>query len=191
MMQTQGIRFAQPRSTTVDSFLYPLFDDGKVFRKTIAGHREFEQRKMPLRPELRRLLIMIDGRRTTQALEQSVRPRELGALLGELQSMGLVDTTDTAPAFQEIAAAEVLNRLASASASELRAARDATIDAANELLGIAAKPHCLALAFCTDTARFGTVLNELAKQIEISVGQDGVTVLLASMCDACGFAHKH
>jgi hypothetical protein len=184
MMQMQSVRFAQPRSASVRLVPNSQFEDRKIYRKTIAGHHEFERRTTALRPELRRLLIMIDGRRTVQALEQCVRPGELGHLIADLQSMGLVDATDAKPAFQTVIASEALDRLSRIGASELKAARSAAIEAASDLLGAAAKPYCIALSLCRDVSRLIAVMDGLVTQIATTLGQDAATVLLESMRDA-------
>ncbi len=184
MMQLQSVRFVQPRSMRALNFPDPNIDVGKVFRKTIAGHHEFERRTVALRPELRRLLIMVDGHHSAQAFGRLFRPLELSHLLAELQSMGLIEATDAKPAFHEVMPSDMVGRLLGLSVFQLKAARRVAIDAANELLGAAAKPYCLALSICTDAHRLGAIMDELAKRIATAVGQDGVTVLYASVRDA-------
>lgn len=69
-----------------------MVDDGIVFRKSALGTQAIATRQPPLPPRLRALLIMVDGLRTVQALGSFVAaPASAGALLSELERLGLVE----------------------------------------------------------------------------------------------------
>jgi hypothetical protein len=63
-----------------------------VFRKTALGNAEISSRKLGLRSELRRLLILIDGRNTVARLATFVRDPEVESHLLELQSLSLIES---------------------------------------------------------------------------------------------------
>jgi hypothetical protein len=76
-----------------------------VFRKTALGSAEMSSRKLGLRSELRRLLILIDGRNTVSRLATFVRDPEIESHLLELQSLSLIDTGEGVVASPNMAAA--------------------------------------------------------------------------------------
>ncbi len=74
-----------------------------VFSKTSAGQQEIQSRSLGLAPLARRLLVLIDGKRTGAELEPFVAGQDLAPLLSELLDHGLVSipvapaVTSTAP----------------------------------------------------------------------------------------------
>ena len=62
-----------------------------VFRKTILGYNEAEHHHVLSRPQLRRLLDLIDGEQGMDALLPFFRPSELGELITELLNLGLIE----------------------------------------------------------------------------------------------------
>jgi hypothetical protein len=75
-------------------------DDGTIFRKTDKGKREVADRTFGLNPQLRRLLIMIDGMRDIAELSVYVRAGELGSALARLVTEGFAEEVagaDVAP----------------------------------------------------------------------------------------------
>jgi hypothetical protein len=70
-----------------------------IYRKTELGNAEVSNRKLGLRAELRRLLILIDGRNTVVKLAAFVRMTEIDGLLQELIAQGLIEpSSGVAPA---------------------------------------------------------------------------------------------
>jgi hypothetical protein len=65
-------------------------NDKIVFAKTDAGQREIGERRAGLDPRQRRLLILVDGRRSVAELRALSGLGDLPAVLAELQSRGLV-----------------------------------------------------------------------------------------------------
>ena len=68
-----------------------------IYRKTEAGVAEFQTRKLGLRAELRRLLILIDGMATLGRLAAFVRGSEIDFLVTELEQNGLIALAQAAP----------------------------------------------------------------------------------------------
>lgn len=66
------------------------FDSRLVYLKTGAGSTEMVERKLNLSIGGRRMLIVIDGQRRLGDLPAFARPGELGAIIEELESNGLI-----------------------------------------------------------------------------------------------------
>jgi len=62
-----------------------------IFAKTTRGAAEISGRSSGLSPMARRVLIMIDGRRTEAELEQVVRDGQLEAVLTTLRTLGMIE----------------------------------------------------------------------------------------------------
>lgn len=67
-----------------------------VYARTAAGETELAARERPLSGSARRLLMLIDGRRTVGLLSNFVRTGELDALLAELVDQQLIVATGVA-----------------------------------------------------------------------------------------------
>lgn len=62
-----------------------------LFAKTALGQQEIQSRALGLNPLVRRLLILVDGKRTFQELSTFVAGHDLTDLLGELQAKGCIE----------------------------------------------------------------------------------------------------
>jgi len=70
----------------------PLFDSRRaLFTKTALGQQEIQSRAQGLSPITRRLLILIDGKRSFQELTTFVTGHDLGDLLSELQTKACIE----------------------------------------------------------------------------------------------------
>lgn len=75
-----------------------------AFSKTSAGQQEIQSRSLGLAPLVRRLLVLVDGKRTGAELEPFLAGQDLVLLIGELLDHGLV-SIHAAPALTATAAA--------------------------------------------------------------------------------------
>ncbi len=66
---------------------------GVVFAKTDKGRTEITDRSGGLHPRTRRVLIMIDGKRTVAELRDLVAADDLTHTLGELEEAGYIEAT--------------------------------------------------------------------------------------------------
>ena len=66
------------------------FDSRLVYSKTNRGSSEMVERALDLSSGARRMLIVIDGQRRLGDLPAFARPGELGAMIQELESNGLI-----------------------------------------------------------------------------------------------------
>lgn len=80
-----------------------------VFHKTAKGVEEMEKRCHGLSPKVRRVLIMIDGKRTVAALREMALADDLSHTIGDLEEGGFI----------EVAAISTPNGLAPAPAGRL------------------------------------------------------------------------
>ncbi len=89
-----------------------MLDVNAIYNKTEAGIAEVQNRKLGLRAELRRLLILVDGKVAVSRLAMFVRGAEIDTLIVELETQGLI-TSPTTNSYRktEAGVAEVQKRL--------------------------------------------------------------------------------
>jgi hypothetical protein len=81
--------------------------NGKVvFHKTAKGVEEMEKRNHGLTPKVRRILIMVDGKRTVDGLREVIAADDLTHTLGELEEAGFIEVQAIATAAGIVAAPE-------------------------------------------------------------------------------------
>jgi hypothetical protein len=113
-----------------------MLNPSAIFRKTSSGVAEISTRALGLRPELRRLLIMIDGTSSVAKLASAAPKGNIDELLDELLALGVIDsaivgmrlslTTLEAPAPTPMSAPTVSARMMSAQ-TQTGSAADATL----------------------------------------------------------------
>jgi hypothetical protein len=69
------------------------FDQRVVYIKTSAGSKEVLARKLSLNPAERRILIIIDGKRSVAELPDFARPGEIVSILAGLSQKGLIQVS--------------------------------------------------------------------------------------------------
>jgi len=69
-------------------------DGTLIYAKTPKGVAEVAARSMQLSMTTRRVLIMMDGKRTVDELSQLVRPGEIDAIISQLEAGGLIGRTN-------------------------------------------------------------------------------------------------
>lgn len=183
MMQVEALttaRFNPNRAAPTNKF----FSDAIVFRKTISGRHEFEHHGTSLRAELRRLLVLVDGKREAQSLTSCFRSGELPRLLRELCELGLIESTSCESVLTDTSIADAVLEIRSLTDAQFKAVRTAAMHAASELLGALGKPHCAALGACKELVLLRTLLTKLGEQIKSTLGADASTLLFAIVRDA-------
>lgn len=146
---------------------------GMIYTKTGKGRAEVAGRGQSLNPVQRRLLIVIDGKKTVNDLEAFVRIDELDAALDFLQREDLIESTDhiesmpmpVAPGFVSAHAAQAPR--AATSPSEFKQVRQETSRFVLDHLGAAGEPICSAIERCESPAE----LRQLLRGVEIFIGQ--------------------
>lgn len=80
-----------------------LFDvTSSVFAKTPLGQQEIQSRALGLPPLVRRLLVLIDGKRSGEELAFYVPGQDIAPLLNHLIDHGCIDTPQSAKAAQAL-----------------------------------------------------------------------------------------
>ena len=72
-----------------------MLDANAIYNKTELGATEVQVRALALRTELRRLLILIDGKTPVGRLAMFVRGAEIASLIFELETQGLITSPTT------------------------------------------------------------------------------------------------
>lgn len=73
-----------------------------IFAKTALGQQEIQSRSLGLPPLVRRLLVLIDGKRSGEELAQYVPGQDIGPLLDHLIHHGCIDTPLSAKTGQPV-----------------------------------------------------------------------------------------
>jgi hypothetical protein len=161
-----------------------VFVDNTIYRKTSAGHDEIQDRRHLLRAELRRLLILIDGNRSSAELARCVRASELPEAIEELAILGLIAPVSTYPSFARVAVTAAIDDRASMPPKQFEAARNAAAYAASELLGLAARPYCTRILACGNFLDFRALIAAVQAKLRATLGEDAATIFVESVRDA-------
>ena len=141
--------------------------------KTDKGRAEIAGRSGALTALQRRVLIVIDGKKTVNDLESVVRVGELEAVLLHLLQEELIEPTEhiaplQAPAAPGFAAAEVSEApRAATDPAEFKKVRMQASHFVSESLGDSGEPICDAIDRCESPAE----LRKLLRGVEIFIGQ--------------------
>lgn len=141
--------------------------------KTDKGRAEMAGRSGALNALQRRVLILVDGKKTVNDLEAFVRVGELEAVMDFLLQEGMIESTGhmvllQAPAAPGFAAAEASEAPRAATDPEefIKVRQQASIFVA-ENLGDSGEPICHAIDRCNSPAE----LRKLLRGVEIFIGQ--------------------
>ncbi len=139
-----------------------------VFRKTELGNTEIATRKLGLRSELRRLLIMVDGRNNVARLAAIARPGEAEALLYELLAAGVIEAGDGSSAVvaQSSSSSNSSDSGPAPTAEQFKAARQAGVRHLNDTLGPAAESFALRLERAKDAQELRDAVTHVRTSLE-------------------------
>lgn len=146
---------------------------GTTYLKTDKGRAEVAERSGSLNPVQRRVLIMVDGKKTVNDLGAFVRAGELDGALAHLEHEALIAASDfvaplLAPAAPGFAASSATERpRAATSPEEFKKVRQEASAFVLERLGASGEPICVAIDRCDSPAE----LRKLLRGVEIFVGQ--------------------
>jgi hypothetical protein len=160
-----------------------------TFRKSLAGLNEFEHRHVINHAALRRLLILIDGKRSVDTLVQYFRAYEFAGLLSELLALGLIEPVSATESFCNSSVNEALAKRSSLKPMQFEAARRAALHAASELLGTLARPYCAQLIACQDSGGLRIVLDTIQEKLIATLGTDASTLFIETVRDAVKVSH--
>ena len=146
---------------------------GITLAKTDQGRLEVAGRRRALSAIQRRLLILVDGKKTVNDLGAFVRVGELKGALYHLQDLGLIAPTSERAALQPPAAPGFVSSKPSelerpaTSPREFTRVRDEAALFVRERLGDAGTPICAAIDRCASPEQ----LRSMLRGIEVFVGQ--------------------
>lgn len=146
---------------------------GMKYIKTDKGRAEIAERSPAVSALQRRVLIVIDGKKTVNDLGAFVRVGELDAVLAHLLREGMIEPTDHIAVLQEpvapgFAAAEASEPpRAATSLEEFRKVRMQASQFVGETLGAASEPITDAI----DRSESPAELRKLLRGVEIFIGQ--------------------
>ncbi len=158
-----------------------------VYHKTAAGTAEIQNRQHGLRAELRRLLIMIDGKSPLSKFAPAFPGGDISALARELATLGLIAEDSplaAAPPSPAVAVAEpakppAVNPPAAAAISgvptqptveQFFAARKAAVRFVNDNLGPSGETLALKLERCSDPDQLRQQVQETKVALERFLG---------------------
>lgn len=146
---------------------------GTTYTKTDKGRTEVAERSGILNPLQRRVLIMVDGKKTINDLGAFVRVGELDGALAHLGHHALIVSTDfvaplLAPAAPGFAATRATDQPRPAtSLEEFKKVRQEASDFVFARLGASGESLCVAIDRCDNPAE----LRKMLRGVEIFVGQ--------------------
>ena len=150
-----------------------MMNPGTTYIKTDKGRAEVAGRSGTLNPVQRRVLIMVDGKKTVNDLGAFVRVGELDGALAHLVHAALIASTDfvaplRAPVAAGFAAASVteLPRAATGLA-EFKKVRQEASDFVQARLGASGESICVAIDRCENPAE----LRKMLRGVEIFISQ--------------------
>ncbi len=151
-----------------------------VYRKTIAGHNALERSDGALRPEVSRLLTMVNARLSGEQLAATIRSGEGADLLRQLEIRGWIEPIATLPRFASDPCA-IEECLAE---QRFFAAKSAAEAAARELLGSHYSSYALAFAGCINSRELRPLVQSVCDRLTRTLGADAATVFIESVRDA-------
>lgn len=150
------------------------------YKKTAKGVSELERHELQLRPELRRLLILIDGVRSVDALAPLFRANELPTLIDELVAVGAIEIVDTAVSY--VPASATAN--AGVNPAEFDAARRTAETAAKSQLGRGADSLVDAIRQSRDWQTFRVAVSAVQLKLITQHGEEAATRYVVTIRDA-------
>jgi hypothetical protein len=151
-----------------------------TFKKTAIGVTEVEQRAMRVRPELRRLLIVIDGKRPVSSLLPLFRASEVPLLLDELLALGMIEPTETASSFLPTDVRDIRD-IQPLQPQQFAAAQRAASESATGLLGKEAKPFVTKIMKCENSTELRAAVSEVQLELMAKLGPDAATLYLETL----------
>ncbi len=153
-----------------------MLSPNTIFRKTEAGNVEIATRKLGLRAELRRLLIMIDGKNTVAKLAAVVRPAEIEPLLLELQASGVIDSSDGMSFSSSMspgpsAASTTPTDSTEPTQQQFNAARNAAVRFLNDVLGPGAETMAIKIERCKNAQELRDTVTQTRASLDRMMGE--------------------
>jgi hypothetical protein len=160
----------------------------RVYKKTAKGAAELDRHDLHLRAELRRLLILIDGKRTVESLAPMFRANELTELIDELLAVGAIEQCDTAVAY--VPPKVAFSRANANNLPEFKAAREIAKSFAKTLLGRNADSLLDAIENAGDWQSFRVAVSAVQLRLISQRGEEAATRYVMAIRDAVRSASR-
>jgi hypothetical protein len=151
-------------------------------RKTAKGAGELDRHDLQLRPELRRLLILIDGKRSVESLAPMFRANELTELIDELLNVGAIEQCDTAVSY--VPPTVAFSRAPALDSAEFKAARETAKSFAKTLLGRSADSLLVSVENAADWQSFRVAVSAVQLRLISQRGEEAATRYVTAIRDA-------
>jgi hypothetical protein len=158
-----------------------MLSPNAIYRKTELGNAEISGRALGLRSELRRLLILIDGKNSVGKLATFVRGAEVDSLILELQSLGVIDAaeggavsalTPTPTATPNLSVSMPTSEQGMAPTQEqFLAARTTAVRFVNDALGPSAETLAIKLERARNPQELRDAVNQVKQSLERMMGE--------------------
>jgi hypothetical protein len=155
-----------------------MLNPNLIFRKTELGVAEVTGRKLGLRAELRRLLILIDGKSSVGKLATFVRDAAIDPLIYELQACGAIDAADGSavplnaapPASAAMATPAPSDQSLAPTQEQFIAARKTAVRFVNDVLGPSAESLAIKLERTRNPQELRDAVNQVKTSLERMMG---------------------
>jgi hypothetical protein len=154
-----------------------------TFKKTAIGIGELERYTLRLRPELRRLLILVDGKRDVETLRRFFRANEFSELIDELLSHGAIESTN-APTSYLPESKRGASAATPLSVPQFRAALETARQTAKAMLGRRADEFGAKFDACKDSQALRIVVSEVQLRLIADVDEDAATSYVVAIRNA-------
>jgi hypothetical protein len=152
-----------------------------IFRRTSRGDAVLSSVAVTRRNDLRRMLWLLDGQRSVDAIATAFRASDALKLLGELQTMGLVESVDGMRLPTTINAHGDVGTRSPLTVAQLELAKTAAISAATELLGSTARSCVREIEQCRDTSMLRSAVSAVCERLARVLGADAVAIFVDSV----------
>lgn len=168
-------------------------DGALIYAKTPKGVEEVAARSAQLSMISRRVLIMMDGRRTVEELSLYVRPGEIDGIITQLESAGLAERAgSSAPATATLAPRTVAPDAAPATTSPppeqreiaaitLEEAKRRAVRELNDRLGPTAEVIAMRIEGCRTIDEFRERVREAERSVAAALGPAAAQEYLSAL----------
>ncbi len=147
-----------------------------TYKKTQTGITELNSHQLGLRTELRRLLILIDGKRSIQSLAPFFRPGEVSGLVDELERLGAIEMATPITGMLPSATAS-----SAISSKQLQAAIGIAKTVAKSRFNRAADRFITELDRCKDSQSLRAIVSDIQLKLMAEYDEEMATAFVAQV----------
>ena len=148
-------------------------DETIIYRKTVKGTAEVADRKHGLGKDLRRVLILVDGRRDIAELSALTRAGEMESVLSQLEAEGYIEPND----WHEVDPQRVAYVPAANDPQVFSAIKQKALDEITERIGPVGNPLITEIESCADALELRAKLRNIEAVLVRLLGPEDGTAL--------------